>query len=166
MAQEIKKPMTGGAPVSRYRDPFAEMRAEMDRLFDTFLGRGFVGRPAPSASAESAATLASNVDIRENDKEIIVEAELPGIEEKDIQVTVRDGVLSLKGEKKSERDEKKDTYHLVERSYGSFERSFELPDSADQDKIKAEFNKGVLRVVVAKRAEAAKAEKKIPIGKG
>jgi HSP20 family protein len=165
MAQEIKKPMAGGAPVSRYRDPFAEMRAEMDRLFDTFLGRGFFGRPAPSAMAQSAATLAPNVDIRENDKEIIVEAELPGIDEKDIQVTVRDGVLSLKGEKKSERDEKKDTYHVIERGFGSFERSFELPDSADQDQIKADFNRGVLRVVIPKRAEAAKAEKKIPIGK-
>ena len=123
MAQEIRKPMAGGAPVSRYRDPFTEMRAEMDRLFDTFLGRGFFGRPAPSAKAQSAATLAPNDDIRENDKEIIVEAELPGIEEKDIQVTVRDGVLSLKGEKKSERDEKKDTYHVVERSYGLSVRS-------------------------------------------
>ena len=166
MAQEIRKPMAGGTPVSRYRDPFAEMRSEMDRLFDTFLGRSFFGRPAPSGSAEPATTLAPNVDIRENDKEIIVEAELPGIEEKDIQVTVRDGVLSLKGEKKSERDEKKDTYHVIERSYGSFDRSFALPDSADQDQIKADFNKGVLRVVVPKRAEAAKAEKKIAIGKG
>ena len=151
--------------MSRYRDPFADMRAEMDRLFDTFLGRSFFGRPAPSGSAEPATTLAPNVDIRENDKEIIVEAELPGIDEKDIQLSVRGGVLSLKGEKKSERDEKKDTYHVIERGFGSFERSFELPDSADQDQIKADFNKGVLRVVIPKRAEAAKAEKKIPIGK-
>jgi len=165
MAQEIRKQPTTGTPAQRYRDPFAEMRAEMDRLFDRFLGGSFFGRPAPSGSAEQAVTLAPNIDIRENDKEIIVEAELPGIDEKDIQVTVRDGVLSLKGEKKSERDEKKDTYHVIERSYGSFERSFALPDSADQDQIKADFNKGVLRVVIPKRAEAAKAEKKIPIGK-
>jgi HSP20 family protein len=85
---------------------------------------------------------------------------------KGVEVGVRDGVLSLKGEKKSERDAKKDTYHLVERSYGSFERSFQLPDSANDAQIKADFNKGVLRVVVPKRAEAVKAEKKIPIGKG
>ena len=70
------------------------------------------------------------------------------------------------GEKKSERDEKKDTYHLVERSYGSFERSFQLPDSADQEKIKAEFDKGVLRIIVPKRPGAAKTQKRIPIGKG
>ena len=166
MAQEIRKPMAGGAPVSRYRDPFAEMRSEMDRLFDTFLGRSFFGRPAPSGSAEPATTLAPNVDIRENDKEIILEAELPGIDEKDIQLVVRDRVLSLKGEKRSERDEKKDTYHVIERSYGSFERAFELPDSADEEHIKAEFNKGVLRVIVPKRPEAVKAGKTIPIGKG
>ena len=165
MAQEIRKQPTTGAPKPRYRDPFAEMRAEMDHLFDRFLGGSFFGRPAPSGRAEPAATLAPNVDIRENDKEIIVEAELPGIDEKDIQLSVRGGVLSLKGEKKSERDEKKDTYHVIERGFGSFERSFELPDTADQDQIKADFNKGVLRVVIPKRAEAAKAEKKIPIGK-
>src|SRR6516162_3208044 len=138
----------------------------MDRLFDTFLGRGFFGRHAPSGRAGPAATLAPDVDIRENDNEIILEAELPGIDEKDVEVIVRDGVLSLKGEKKSERDEKKDTYHVIERSYGSFQRSFELPDSADEENIKAEFNKGVLRVVIPKRPEAVKAEKKIPIGKG
>lgn len=164
MAQEIKKQETSGSAMPRYRDPFAEMRAEMDRLFDNFLGRGFFGRPALFSRA-GASAVAPDVDIRENDKEIILEAELPGIDEKDIEVVVRNGVLSLKGQKRLERDEKKDTYHVVERSYGSFERSFELPDSIDEDQIKADFNKGVLRVVVPKRAEAVKAAKTIPIGK-
>jgi HSP20 family protein len=162
MAQEVTKQGTG--ELRRYRDPFSEMRAEMDRLFDSFLGRGPFGRPTLWSRAETASALAFNVDVREN--EVTFEAELPGIEEKDIQVMVRDGVLSLKGEKKSERDEKKDTYHLLERSYGSFERAFELPDSADEENIKADFNNGVLRVVVPKRPEAVKAEKKISIGKG
>lgn len=165
MAQEIKKPETSGAVARRYRDPFAEMRSEMDRVFDNFLGGGFFGRPALASRTETAALVAPDIDVRENDKEVVFEAELPGIDEKDVQVAVRDGVLSLKGEKKSERDEKKDTYHLVERSYGSFERSFQLPDSTDEEKIKADFTKGVLRIVVPKRAEAVKAEKKIPIGK-
>jgi HSP20 family protein len=166
MAQEIKKQEPGGAAVPRYRDPFAEMRAEMDRVFDSFLGRSFFGRPALFGRTEAAATIAPHIDIRENDKEIILEAEIPGIDEKDVELLIRDGVLSLKGEKKSERDEKKNSYHLVERSYGSFERSFRLPDSADEAQIKADFNKGVLRIVVPKRAEAVKSEKKIPIGKG
>ena len=165
MAQEIKKQEPGGAAVPRYRDPFAEIRAEMDRVFDGFLGRSLFGRPALFGRTEPA-TIAPDIDIRENDKEIILEAELPGIDEKDVEVVIRDGVLSLKGEKKSERDEKKDNYHLVERNYGSFERSFRLPDTADEAQIKADFNKGVLRVIVPKRAEAVKAEKKIPIGKG
>ena len=166
MAQEIKKQEPGGAAVPRYRDPFAEMRSEMDRVFDSFLGRSLFGRLALFGRTEAATTIAPDIDIRENDKEIILEAELPGIDEKDIDILVRDGVLSLRREKKSERDDKKDNFHLVERSYGSFERSFRLPDSADEAQIKADFNKGVLRVVVPKRAEAVKLEKKIPIGKG
>lgn len=165
MAQEIKKPETSGAVAPRYRDPFSEMRAEMDRVLESFLGPSIFNRQPLSSRAQTAALVAPDIDVRENDKEIVFEAELPGIDEKDVQVAVRDGVLSMKGEKKSERDEKKDTYHLVERSYGSFERSFRLPDSVDEEKIKADFTKGVLRVVVPKRAEAVKTEKKIPIGK-
>jgi HSP20 family protein len=112
------------------------------------------------------ALLIPSIDVRENEKEIVIDAELPGMNESDVQVAVRDGVLSLKGEKKSERDEKKDTYHLIERNYGSFERAFRLPDSVNEELIKADFNKGVLHIVVPKRLESAKAEKKIPIGKG
>ena len=165
MAQEIKKQETSGAAVPRYWDPFAEMRAEMDRVFNSFLGRGLIGRPSLSRMTMPE-TVTPDLDVRENDKELIFEVELPGMNEKDINIMVRNGVLSLKGEKKSEREEKKDTYHLVERSYGAFERSFRLPDTIDEDQIKADFDKGVLRIVVPKHAEAIKAEKKIPIGKG
>lgn len=165
MAQEIKKPESSSAELPRVRDPFADMRAEMDRVFDSFLGRSFLRRPSlPRATLPEIMT--PDVDIRENDKEIVFEAELPGMDEKDVSVMMREGILSLKGEKKSERDEKKDTYHLVERSYGAFERSFQLPDTIDENQIKASFDKGVLRVVVPKRPEAARSEKKIPIGKG
>jgi HSP20 family protein len=166
MAHEIRKQETTGTVAPRYRDPFSQMRDEMDRVFDSFLGRSLFGRPSILPRMTAMDLLAPDIDVCENDKEIIFEAELPGIDEKDVQLAVRDRVLFLKGEKKSERDEKKDTYHLVERSFGRFERSFTLPDTADQDKITAHFNKGVLRVVVPKRAEAVKAEQKIPIGKG
>ena len=165
MTQEIKKQETGGAAVPRYWDPFAEMRAEMDRVFNSFLGRGRIGRPSlPRMTMPEIVT--PDVDVRENNKEIAFEVELPGMNEKDVSVMVRNGILSLKGEKKSERDEKKDTYHLIERSYGAFERSFQLPDTIDEDQIKADFDKGVLRIVVPKHPAAIKAEKKIPIGKG
>jgi HSP20 family protein len=163
MAQEIKKQDTTGARIQRYRDPFADMRAEMDRVFDNFLGGPFWGRPnLPRTAMPQVAAL--DVDIRENDKELVLEAELPGMDPKDINIMVRDGILSLKGEKKSEHDEKKDTYHLVERSYGAFERSFRLPDSVDENQIKADFEKGVLRIVMPKRPELTRGEKKIPIG--
>jgi HSP20 family protein len=164
MAQDIKKQETSGSSVQRYWDPFAQMRREMDRVFDSFLGREPVGWPSLSRMTTSEA-VTPDVDVHETDKDIVFEVELPGMNEKDINVTVRNGVLSLTGEKKSERDEKKDTYHLVERSYGAFQRSFRLPDAIEEDQIRADFDKGVLRIVVPKHAEAVKAEKKIPIGK-
>jgi len=171
MAQEIKKQEAGGSVAPRYRDPFAEMRAEMDRVFDSFLGRGFfggsgLGLPRLSRTEAPATLTEPDVDIRENDKELVIEADMPGMEEKDIQVNLREGILTLKGEKKSQREEKKDTYHLMERSYGSFERSFRLPETVNEEGIKAAFDKGVLRIALPKRPEAVKAERKIPIGKG
>jgi len=158
VAQEIKKQQSD---ITRYRDHFAQMRAEMDRLFENFIGRGVFGTPAQSQATQ----LTPSIDVRENEKEIGIDAELPGMNENDVQVVVREGVLSLKGEKKSERDEKRDTYHLVERSYGSFERLFRLPEGVNEEQIKADFNSGVLHVVIPKRPEAIKAEKKISIGK-
>jgi len=165
MAQEIRKAERTTAPAQRDNDPFSAMRAEMNRVFDSFLGRSFGGLPSLS-QAGWGELLAPSIDLREADKEFVVEAELPGMDEKDVSVTLSNGVLTLKGEKKSEREEKKQDYHLMERSYGSFHRSFQLGDIVDADKVSATFDKGVLRITLAKRAEAAKAEKKIPIGKG
>ena len=164
MAQEIKKTETGATPVQRYIDPFSAMRAEMDRVFDSFLGRSFGRFPALARGEDSDAVVPS-IDVRETETELVVEAELPGMDEKDISVTLNNGVLTLKGEKKSEREEKKDDYHLMERSYGSFQRSFQVADTIDADKVKAVFEKGVLKVTLPKRPEAVKAEKRIPIGK-
>jgi HSP20 family protein len=164
MAQEIKKTETGAPPVQRYVDPFSSMRAEMDRVFDSFLGRSF-GRFPALARVEDSDVVIPSIDVRETETEFVVEAELPGIDEKDVSVTLSNGILTLKGEKKSEREEKKDDYHLTERSYGSFQRSFQVADTVDADKVKAAFEKGVLKVTLPKRPEAMKAEKRIPIGK-
>ena len=164
MAQEIKKPMAPATPTQRYRDPFAEMRAEMDRVFDTFLGRGFGRFNAPSR-IEWSEELVPSIDVRETDTDLIVEAELPGMDEKDVSVTLSNGVLTLKGEKKSEREEKEEDYHLMERSYGSFQRSFRLADTIDPDKVTAAFDKGILKITLGKRPEAVKTEKNIPISK-
>ena len=165
MAQEIKKSEAGATPVQRYVDPFLTMRAEIDRVFDAFLGRGFGHFPA-LAKGESSNSISPSIDVRETESELVVEAELPGMDEKDISVTLNNGFLTLKGEKKSEREEKNDEYHLTERSYGRFQRSFQVADTVDADKVKAEFQKGILTVTLPKRPEAMKTEKRIPIGKG
>ena len=164
MAQEIKKTAASSTPAQRYVDPFSAMRAEMDRVFNSFLGPSFGRFPLLSRSEAEDAVVPS-IDLRETEAELVVEAELPGLDEKDVSVTLNQGVLTLKGEKKSEREEKKDDYHLMERSYGSFQRSFQVPDTIDADKVKATFEKGVLKVTMPKRPEAVKAEKRIPIGK-
>lgn len=164
MAQEIKKSEASGTPAQPYADPFSAMRAEMDRVFDSFLGRSFNRFPGLSRFEENDAVVPS-IDVRETETELVVEAELPGMDEKDVSVTLNNGVLTLKGEKKSEREEKKDDYHLMERSYGNFQRSFQVANTIDADKVKASFDKGVLKVTMTKRPEAVKAEKRIPIGK-
>ncbi len=98
---------------------------------------------------------APSVDIRETDDALIVEAELPGIEKKDVQIEVRDGVLSISGERRYERDVKEENVHRIERAYGRFARSFVLPTNVDADKIKAKMKNGVLEVRLPK-VESAK----------
>jgi HSP20 family protein len=92
-----------------------------------------------------------------------ITAELPGLEEKDVNVTVAGGMLTIKGEKSFEKDEKKKDHHVSERAYGSFQRSFTLPDGVDADKIAADLAKGVLTVTVPKTAQAQKQQKKIEV---
>jgi HSP20 family protein len=137
---------------------------EENRVFDTFLGRGF-GRFSAPSRIEWSEELVPSIDVRETDTDLIVEAELPGMDEKDVSVTLSNGVLTVKGEKKSEREEKEEDYHLMERSYGSFQRSFRLADTIDPDKVTAAFDKGVLKITLGKRPEVVKAEKRIPIAK-
>lgn len=164
MAEDLKKD-PAPVPVARYQDPFSAMRSEMDRLFDSFMSRGFGGLPALDRGT-SGEMILPRVDVRESNGQIVVEAEVPGLEEKDVEVTLRDGVLRIKGEKKSEREEKKDDYHLTERSYGRYERAFRLPDGIDEEKVSAAMKNGVLHITVPKSAEAVKAEKKIAIKQG
>lgn len=150
----------------RYSDPFSALRAEMDSLFDSFMG----GLPTFSgifgASGGRNFTLTPHVDVRETDKEIVVEAELPGIDEKDISLAIQDGVLTIRGEKRFEHDEEKENYRMMERRYGSFQRSLRLPDSVDDDKVEASFDNGVLKVSLPKRPEAIGKQRTIPIKKG
>lgn len=142
-------------PVSRERsvaNPFTSLQREIDRLFDDFT-RGFPSGVA-SLPGNGAAALLPSMDVTETDKEIEISAELPGLEEKDVQINVADSFLTIRGEKKAEKEQKDKNYRLVERSYGSFERTLELPEGVDADAIKATISKGVLKVTVPKPAPA------------
>jgi HSP20 family protein len=152
--------------------PFESLRREMDRLFDDFqLGswRSPFGRSLldtePFGRGEAALIRAPAVDVDEHDKAYEITAELPGMDESNIDVKFSDGVLSIRGEKREEKEEKKKDRYLSERRYGSFQRSFRVPDSVDADKIEANFKNGVLTVTLPKMPEAVKAEKKIAIKK-
>jgi HSP20 family protein len=147
---------------SRPRDVFSAMRDEMDRMFGRF-EQGWPQWPSPF-SREGAITV-PELDVRENTNAIVVEAELPGVDEKDVSVTLANGVLTIKGEKKHEKEEKGENYYMAERSFGSFERSIRMPDSVDEAKVEAKFDKGVLKVTAAKKPEAVKAERRIEIKK-
>jgi HSP20 family protein len=146
------------APTSA--DPFLTLRREMDRLFDEAF-RGF-GLPM----IPDAATWAPTVDVRETENGLEVVAELPGVNEKDVEVTVSDGVLTLRGEKNIDRNEKSNGWHIVERSQGSFTRSIALPMDVDQDKASAEFKNGVLRIVLPASPGAEKKVRRIAVKAG
>ena len=105
------------------------------------------------------------LDVHDEGRQLVIETELPGVSDKDVTVTLTNGVLTIKGQKKSEHEEKNGDHYLCERSFGSFERSVRLPDTIDDNKIEAHFDKGVLKVLVQKRPDAMKAEKRIEIKK-
>jgi HSP20 family protein len=150
--------------------PFDALRREMDRLFDDF-GRGFL--PAtfrrsslgfePFGRQDFAWASKPAVDVVEKEKTYEIIAELPGLDEGDIEVKLANGGITIKGAKKEEKEEKNKNYHLHERRFGSFERYFSVPEGVDVDKIEAKFNKGVLTLTLPKKPEAQKPEKKIEI---
>jgi HSP20 family protein len=146
--------------------PIESLKREVDRLFDSF-GQDFWRTPFRSLDLEpfwsNKLTAAFAVDVTEGDKAYEITAELPGMDEKNIDVKVVNGGLTIKGEKKDEKEEKKKDYYVSERRYGSFERYFRLPDGVEADKIEASFKKGVLTVTLPKKAEAQKPAKKIEV---
>ena len=138
-------------------NPFREMDDLHGRL-NALIGRAFGRMPMRGeADADEAITLsawAPLVDITEDDKAYLIKAELPEVKKEDLKVAVEDGVLTLSGERKLEKEEKNKRYHRVERAYGSFARSFTVPDDADASKVRAEFKDGVLLVRLEKSEKA------------
>jgi HSP20 family protein len=172
MADETKLPVTkkaGEAPFAAdtWR-PFESLRREVDRLFEDFGSDDFWRRPLRSLAGferNLAQKLVASpaVDVTESDKAYEITAELPGLDEKNIEVNVANGGLTIRGEKKEEKEEKQKDYYVSERRYGSFERYFSLPEGVDADKIQASFKNGVLKVTLPKTAEAQKPAKKIEV---
>ncbi len=138
--------------IVRLWDPMKELSNMQHRLNraleDTF------GTPLHRAEQPGAGTWAPAVDIFETDAEIVVRAEVPGVARDQVHVEVDDGVLSLRGERKFEKEVREENYHRVERVYGAFHRSFTLPDSVDPDKVRAGLKDGVLEVRLGKREQA------------
>ncbi|WP_448578209.1 Hsp20/alpha crystallin family protein [Thermaurantiacus sp.] len=149
-------PHLGPAGTGLSADPFAAMRREMDRMFEEF------SRAGPLASG----FLSPRVDVAETDSGLEIHAELPGIEPKDVDLELDDGVLTLKAETSKTREEKdeKKKFHLVERASGTYFRRFAIPFLPDEAGIKASFDKGVLTVTVPRAAEAKPTARKISIG--
>jgi HSP20 family protein len=142
------------AALRRDEDPLFSLHREINRAFDNL----FEGLPAAAPQ-----TIAARLDVKEDEKSFQVTADLPGLTEKDIDLTFEDGVLTLRGEKKIERDEKKDTWHVIERSVGHFARQIALPTAVDPEKIEAKFDKGVLTITLPKVEEEKAKTKKIEI---
>lgn len=147
-----------GSAVPSIWDDVTTARREMDRLFDRVLNTG----------AGATSLWAPPVDVRETDDEIQVAVELPGIRPDDVSVTVENGVLAISGEKRQEVQQGKEggDYHLIERRYGRFERSFTLPRTINGDQVKARFEHGVLTVHLPKAPEAKPRRVKVDIGNG
>lgn len=147
------------APVRREEEnTFALLRREMDSLFDNFF-RGFELEPFESALAG----FSPKMDVVENEKEITISAELPGMEDKDIDVSLHNDMLTIKGEKREEKEDKGKDYYRKERSYGSFSRTMRIPGDVEADKVEAKFAKGVLTITLPKTAQAVAGKKKIEI---
>ncbi|MGB9836304.1 MAG: Hsp20/alpha crystallin family protein [Candidatus Saccharicenans sp.] len=140
-------------------DPFKDimiLRDRMNRLFEDL-----VTSPRFEDSEIMQSTWSPAVDIYETENELVLTAELPGIDEKDVEIKVEDNTLSIKGERKFEKETKEENYHRIERAYGSFYRSFSLPNYVDQEKITAEFENGLLKIHMPKKAEVKPRKVKI-----
>lgn len=144
-------------------DPFRDLitlREKMNRLFeDTFAARG-------EEKDLMASTWTPSVDIYETENDVILTAEIPGIEDKGIEIKIEDSTLSIKGERKLEKETKEENYHRIERAYGTFYRSFTIPHNVDQDKIQAEHENGVLKITMPRKPELKPQKVKILKPKG
>ena len=134
--------------------PLRELKREMDRLWNEFFGRERLPEPFETEWMPA-------LDVSETKEAVIVRADVPGIDPEDLEITISGNVLTIKGEKKQEHEEKGENFYRVERSYGSFVRSVQIPTEIETDKIEASYKNGVLKITLPKKAEAK--GKQIPV---
>jgi len=139
-------------------DPFAQLQRRMNSVFEDFFGR-----PSSDLWGDATVEFLPRVDVTETGKEVRITAELPGLDEKDVEVTMTNNMLTIKGEKKVEKEEEEGDYCYSERHYGHFERTIALPQGIDADNAKATFKKGVLKVTIPKKPEAQSLRRKIEL---
>jgi len=149
-------------PVKLGSHPMANMVNEMNHLFD----RMTVGMPRTELAPLTEMSFIPSIDIQENDKEYTVEAELPGVLDKDIELALENNTLMIKGEKRAEEKEERENYYHLERSYGSFYRTIPFTSEVDDERVKANYKNGILKINIAKSAKAVTARRKIDIQKG
>jgi len=146
-------------PVKREQEyPLETLQHDMNQLFDEFFGRRF-GMAPFGWFDEAWQGFSPRVDVVESEKDIQITAELPGLDDEDINITVSNNVLTLSGEKKEEKEDKGENYYRMERSYGSFHRSVQLPCEVNSDKAEATFKKGILNITLPKVIEGRESKK-------
>jgi HSP20 family protein len=142
-------------------DPFRELSTQSDRM--TRLFRELYGPEVPQETLTTT-SFAPPVDVYEDEHNIMLKIEVPGIDEKDIDVRMENNTLTIHGERKFEKEEKEENFRRVERLYGSFTRSFTLPNSVDAEHVSANYDKGMLKITLAKKAEAKPKQIKVNVG--
>lgn len=148
--------------VRRDTDPILKMQREMNRMFESFFDNPF----GAMRSMENWEGFAPNIDVYETDKEIKMDVELPGMDEKNIDISLHNGILTISGKREDEETQKEKSYYRHERTFGSFRRSIQLPDEVDEDRIDASYSKGILKITLPKSEQSVTSRRKIEIKKG
>jgi HSP20 family protein len=153
MARNPLTPYRGGGLLGGGLDPLFSLHRDMNRLFDEVMGGGPSYAGGQGGQNGQGQIISAHLSVSETENEIRVAAELPGMREEDIDVSLNDDILTIRGEKRMERQDEKETFHFVERSFGTVQRSVRLPFPVDPDQVKASFDNGVLTVTLPKTAQ-------------
>ncbi len=168
--REVTRTNTTQRQPARTANPLFDLRNEIDTLFDRFFSGSMFGPfgagiPDALPLRQRFGGMVPKVDVSETDREIQIVAELPGLKQEDVELTLEDDLLTLRGQASESREEKDKQFHLTERSSGRFERSFRLPETVDRERVSAKFESGLLTVTLPKAERAQKAAKRIEIGR-